>query len=131
MKKYLKDVKQGIVPTTYWADDDYEEPLDIGTTSWDHEHSGHSQIGINELTSIVGPGHGFETVKPMKLIKKIIQIWCPPTGIVLDPFAGSGTSLVAAKAAGVPSVGIEKSERYCEIAARRLAQDVLDFGEAS
>lgn len=92
MKKYLKDVKQGIVPTTYWSGDDYEEPLDIGTTSWDHEHSGHSQIGVNELTSIVGPGHGFETVKPMKLIKKIIQIWCPPTGIVLDPFAGSGTT---------------------------------------
>ncbi|RWD19130.1 MAG: site-specific DNA-methyltransferase [Mesorhizobium sp.] len=92
MKKYLKDVKQGIVPTTYWSDDDYEVPLDIGTTSWDHEHSGHSQIGINELTSIVGPGHGFETVKPMKLIKKIVQIWCPPTGIVLDPFAGSGTT---------------------------------------
>ena len=92
LKKYLKDVKQGIVPTTYWSDDDYEEPLEVGTTSWDHEHSGHSQTGINELTSIVGPGHGFETVKPLKLIKKIIQIWCPPTGIVLDPFAGSGTT---------------------------------------
>lgn len=92
MKKYLKDVKQGIVPTTYWADDDYDQPFVMDSTSWDHEQSGHSQTGINELTSMVGPGHGFDTVKPLKLIKKIIQIWCPPTGIVLDPFAGSGTT---------------------------------------
>jgi len=92
MKKYLKDVKQGMVPTTYWAADEYEEAFDIGSTSWDHEESGHSQIGINELSAIVGRGHGFETVKPLKLFKKIIQIWCPPTGIVLDAFAGSGTT---------------------------------------
>lgn len=92
LKKYLKDVKQGIVPTTYWSDDEYDEPFVMDSTSWDHEQSGHSQSGINELTAIVGRGHGFDTVKPLKLIKKIIQIWCPPTGIVLDPFAGSGTT---------------------------------------
>lgn len=92
MKKYLKDVKQGIVPTTYWSADDYAEPLEVGSTSWAHEESGHSQTGINELTAIVGRGHGFDTVKPLRLIKKIIQIWCPQSGIVLDPFAGSGTT---------------------------------------
>jgi adenine-specific DNA-methyltransferase len=92
VKKYLEDVKKGIVPMTFWADDDYDEPLVLGSTSWEHAQSGHSQSGINELTSIVGPGHGFETVKPLKLFKKIIQIWCRPDGIVLDPFAGSGTT---------------------------------------
>ncbi|WP_052690617.1 site-specific DNA-methyltransferase [Pseudarthrobacter chlorophenolicus] len=91
-KKYLEDVKQGRVPMTYWADDDVDEPDALGDVSWDHEESGHSQSGVNELTAIVGPGHGFETVKPMKLMTKLIQIWCPPTGTVLDPFAGSGTT---------------------------------------
>lgn len=92
MKKYLKDVKRGIVPTTYWSDDDYDEPLNLESMSWDHTQSGHSQAGVNELTAVVGKGHNFRTVKPMRLMKKIIQIWCKADGIVLDPFAGSGTT---------------------------------------
>lgn len=92
VKRYLEDVKQGIVPMTYWANDEYDEPLTLESTSWDHEQSGRSQTGIKELNALVGSGHGFETVKPLQLFQKIIQLWCPPEGIVLDPFAGSGTS---------------------------------------
>ncbi|MBX5049168.1 site-specific DNA-methyltransferase [Rhizobium lentis] len=88
LKVYLKDVKKGIVPVSYWGDEEFEEPDAIESVSWDHEQSGHSQTGLNELGALVGKDHGFTTVKPLKLFKKIIQIWCPPRGVVLDPFAG-------------------------------------------
>lgn len=91
-KVYLKDVKQGIVPMTYWGDEEFDAPDLLESMSWDHEQSGHSQTGLNELNAIVGKNHNFTTVKPLRLFKKIIQIWCPKTGIVLDPFAGSGTT---------------------------------------
>jgi len=92
LKRYLRDVKKGRVPLTYWADEEYAELLDFGSQSWDHEESGHSQTGINELNTIMGKGHNFDTVKPLKLFMKIIQLWCPPDGLILDPYAGSGTT---------------------------------------
>lgn len=91
-KKYREAVRKGFVPTTYWSSDEYDEPLALDSTSWDWERSGLSQTGVKELTAVVGTGHGFETVKPMKLMTKLIQIWCPPEGTVLDAFAGSGTT---------------------------------------
>ena len=48
-----------------------------------------------------------------------------PPGLVCDPFMGSGTTLRAAKDAGVPAIGIDTSERYCEMAVERLAQGSL------
>jgi len=92
LKKYLKDVRRGSIPMTYWADEEYEASDILGSVSWDHEESGHSQTGLNELNAIVGRGHSFDTVKPLKLFAKIMQLWCPPKGLILDPFAGSGTA---------------------------------------
>jgi adenine-specific DNA-methyltransferase len=92
VKTYLELIKKGKVPVTYWADEDFGYPAEIGSSSWDYEESGRSSDGVSELTSLIGDGHGFTTVKPLKLISKIIQIWCPQSGLVMDPFAGSGTA---------------------------------------
>lgn len=90
-KVYRKLVMKGAVPQSFWLSDD-EGPEEIGSVSWLRNMSGRSRDGIEELDAVVGKGHNFQTVKPLKLIKKIIQIWCRKDGIVLDPFAGSGTT---------------------------------------
>jgi site-specific DNA-methyltransferase (adenine-specific) len=69
------------------------------------------------------------TGKPFALFSYLMRSYSAPGQTVLDPFMGSGTTLAVAKHTGRRAVGIEIEERYCEIAAKRLSQEVFDFGE--
>ena len=71
----------------------------------------------------VNTGHPAQ--KPADFVRQLVANLTPPDGTVLDPYAGSGTTLRAAKDLGRRAVGIEIEERYCEIAAERLSQGVL------
>ena len=79
----------------------------------------------HDWSSVMDPVH--PTVKPVPLLAQIVR-WSTHKGeLVLDPFMGSGTTLRAAKDLGRRAIGIEIEERYCEIAAERLAQETLVF----
>lgn len=74
--------------------------------------------------------HGYAqhpTQKPLGILRMLMEYSCPPQGTVLDLFCGSGSTLVAAKDTGRKAIGIEIDEKFCEIAAGRLSQSVMDF----
>jgi site-specific DNA-methyltransferase (adenine-specific) len=66
------------------------------------------------------------TEKPLGILDPLIRYACPPGGLVLDPFAGSGSTLDAARQCGRRAIGIEANERYAEAAARRLSNLTLE-----
>lgn len=99
-------------------------------------YSGHEypqQLGIGDSGSAArffycakaskkdrGDGNNHPTVKPTELMKWLVKLVTPEGGVVLDPFAGSGTTLVACKMLGRDCIGIEREPEYVEIVKRRL-----------
>jgi site-specific DNA-methyltransferase (adenine-specific) len=74
----------------------------------------------NHLKEHFNHGNWHCTVKPLKLMSYLITMGSRPNQVVLDPFAGSGTTLVAAKELGRRYIGIEMNKEYCDIARARL-----------
>jgi DNA modification methylase len=103
----------------------------IGWSEWEPWlYWGPRASGSSVIRAPLGSGQQCDTgdhpcPKPLKLVAKLLTKF--PGESVIDPFLGSGTTLRAAKNLGRRAIGIEIEERYCEIAAKRCAQDVLDL----
>lgn len=78
-------------------------------------------------TTIAGSGKTHPAEKPVGICNKLIRVSCPPAGTILDPFMGSGTTLVAAKQLGRKCIGVEIEKKYCDIAIERLRQGILNL----
>jgi len=100
--------------------------------NWEHIYiigrgfSGRRDSGVitgHTVVTWTSKGRSHPNMKPVSLMGDLIGK-CPQ-GTILDPFAGSGSTLVAAKSLNRKAIGIEIEERYCEVAATRLRQEVL------
>jgi len=102
----------------------YEWIMVFAKEGWRLKSKGASGIGdVWRVPQERNPGH--PAPFPVALPAKAIDATAPK--LVLDPFAGIGSTLCAAKLARVEAIGIEKSEQYCELAAKRLSQGVFEF----
>lgn len=82
---------------------------------------------VGSPSGIVARSGGHPHAKPLDILEELIT-HTPPGSSIADPFAGSGSTLIAARALGRKAVGVELHEPYCELIAKRLDQGVLDLG---
>lgn len=102
---------------------DWETIFVYGKPRGDQFHD-YFHASASDVRDIV---RGHPCPKPLKWAKWLIKKGSQDNDLVLDPFMGSGTTLRAAKDLGRKAIGIEIEEKYCEIAAKRMSQEVLKF----
>ena len=93
--------------------------------------TGRGSMATAMESTAIAERNGHPVQKPLIWMSWLISLASLETETVLDPFMGSGTTLRAAKDLGRKAIGIEIEEKYCEIAAKRLSQEVFDFGEGA
>ena len=108
MKRFLSEVKQGLVPQTWWS----------------YEEVGHTQDAKREVVELFG-SDAFGTPKPERLLQRILHIATNPNDLVLDSFLGSGTTVAVAHKMGRRWIGIEMGEHAATHCLPRL-QKVID-----
>lgn len=96
-----------------------------GASRWNG--GGRHGVFIQNKNDGLGGAHEHPTQKPKKLMSLLVRLFTDLGETILDPFCGSGTTLVAAKDLGRKAIGIEMNEAYCEVSAKRLSQGVLQF----
>lgn len=100
--------------------------------AWESHLGGDSSLFSTHEPSMGGAGGiiaksgGHPHAKPQDIMRRLITL-TPDTASVADPFAGSGSTLVAASFLGRRAIGVECEEKFCEMAASRLSQGLLDF----
>lgn len=119
-----KPADAGVVGSTTGFRRDAEPIFLLG--NWPQRNAERSSVlrtfaGQGATTTATGHPH----TKPVSILTWLLQM--SPLGTVLDPFSGSGSTLVAAKQLGRRCIGIEISEEYCAIAVKRLSQQCLTF----
>lgn len=107
-----------------WKPSDQEIYV-LGRTGWTGRRT-NNVLSFAPVQSMAINGRLHPHEKPLTLMEELIS---KTTGTVVDPTAGSGSTLVAAKRLGRRAIGVELDERYCEITAGRLAQGVFNLGD--
>lgn len=132
-QNHLRDYPQPTAMGAFWV------PADVGFTSWGRNtwtpilyygkdpRAGVSQVPTGRLMTETPRVTGHPCPKPIEPWKWLLNKASLPDETVLDPFMGSGTTLRAAKDLGRKAIGIEIEERYCEIAANRMSQSVMEL----
>jgi DNA modification methylase len=122
-------LRYGFEPVICAWGEQWRRSAPAGFERWRDEFGRWPELCRNVWRIAPGASAGGEhpAVMPVELAARAIRLSTWPTETVLDPVAGAGTTLLAARLLGRRAVGIEVSERYCELAAKRLAQGSLDL----